>query len=63
MSESNPPVPTLQRDEDGCTICPSCNGNQWRAVKNRSLGPGIYEVRCDECNGFGWVDQEHGVRP
>ena len=53
----------LKRDEDGCTICPACSGNRWRAVKDPRLGPGIYEARCDKCNGFGWIDEEHPVRP
>lgn len=53
----------LKRDMDGCTICPDCNGNKWRAVKNPRLGPGVYEVRCYTCNGFGWIDEEHPVRP
>lgn len=50
-------------DKDGCTVCPDCNGNTWRGVRNPRLGPGVYEVRCDTCNGYGWVDQEHEVRP
>lgn len=53
----------LERDDDGCTICPKCDGRQWRAVKNLSLGPGVYEVRCDKCNGLGWVESEDPVRP
>lgn len=53
----------LRPDKDGFTVCPSCRGNQWRAVKIPRLGSGVYEVRCDDCNGFGWVDEEHGVRP
>lgn len=54
---------TLSTDADGCTVCPACGGNQWRAVKDPRLGPGIYEARCDACNGFGWVEQEDPVRP
>ena len=53
----------LKSDADGCTICPKCDGQRWRAVKNPRLGPGIYEVVCDKCNGFGWVDKEHEARP
>lgn len=53
----------LGTESSGCTICPECKGNQWRAVKNSRIGPGIYEVRCDKCNGFGWIDEEHPVRP
>ena len=54
---------TLSRNEDGCTICPKCDGRQWRAVKDWRLGPGVYEVKCDQCNGLGWVEQEDAVRP
>lgn len=60
MSESDT---ALKLDNNGCTICHACGGNQWRAVKDPRLGPGIYEVRCDKCNGFGWIDEEHPVRP
>lgn len=54
---------TLLRDDDGCTICPKCDGRQWRAVKDWNLGPGVYEVRCYQCNGLGWIEQEDPVRP
>jgi len=55
---------SLHCDERGCTVCPDCKGNQWRAVKgDLRLGPGVYEVRCYTCNGFGWIDEEHPVRP
>lgn len=53
----------LKTDENGCTICPVCSGNKWRAVKEPRLGPGVYEVRCDNCNGLGWIDEERSVRP
>ena len=65
MADLNITIPpeALTRDADGCTICPACNGKQWRAVKDIRLGPGVYEVRCYTCNGFGWIDAEHPVRP
>lgn len=53
----------LTTNEDGCTVCPSCNGKTWKAVKNWSLGPGVYEVTCDVCNGHGWIEEEHPTRP
>lgn len=56
-------VRALTTDENGCTICPNCNGNKWKAVKNPRLGPGVYEARCDKCKGHGWIEQEHETRP
>lgn len=53
----------LKTDENGYTICPQCDGQRWRAVKEPRLGPGVYEVRCDRCNGMGWMGQEDPVRP
>lgn len=73
MSDITIPPEAITRDADGRTtagqehwydnICPACNGKQWRAVKDIWLGPGVYEVRCYTCNGFGWIDEEHPVRP
>lgn len=45
------------------TKCGACNGNGWRAVRNPRLGPGIYEVDCDQCGAFGWVVSEPESRP
>lgn len=50
-------------EEDNSTRCAACGGNGWRAVRNSLLGPGIYEVRCDDCNGFGWVEGPEDSRP
>jgi len=55
--------PKLTTDKDGCTLCPECKGNTWKAVRNPRLGSGVYEVRCDRCNGFGWINEGKGVRP
>jgi DnaJ-class molecular chaperone len=56
-------VDGLKTDPDGYTICPACNGNKWKAVKTPRLGPGVYETRCDKCNGYGWIEHEHETRP
>lgn len=71
MSERDPTNPFapmdnsgwLQTADDGCTVCPECRGQTWRAAKAPRLGPGVYEVRCDKCNGFGWIDREDITRP
>ena len=34
--------------------CPTCDGEGFTMVRNRSLGPGLYEQTCEPCNGHGW---------
>jgi len=45
------------------TRCGRCDGNGWVAKRNSLLGPGIYEVDCDTCGGFGWTVNEPESRP
>lgn len=54
---------TENGEVDTSTKCETCGGNGWRAVRNASLGPGLYEVNCDNCGGHGWVEGPEDARP
>ena len=35
--------------------CPRCRGEGWLLQRAPRLGPGLYEVTCEHCNGHGAV--------
>lgn len=35
--------------------CPRCRGEGWLLQRAPRLGPGLYEVTCEHCNGHGVV--------
>lgn len=35
--------------------CPRCRGEGWFLQRAPRLGPGLYEVTCERCNGHGAV--------
>ena len=54
---------TIETEADTSTKCADCGSNGWVAKRNSLLGPGWYQVDCDTCGGFGWVQDEPGARP